>query len=91
MSDSDDNNEDYLYLNQRNLERKEKDEYLLETVKLLNEGCQNAKKYATKEERNKYGVRYYKWNIKYIDYEYTECRQYCLYTAGKKCIKCINA
>jgi len=78
MSDYDDDNKDYLY--QRNFERKEKDEYLLETVKLLNEGCQNAKKYATKEEQNKYGVRYYEWDITDIDYEYEECRRYCLYT-----------
>jgi hypothetical protein len=77
MSDSDDDNKDYLY--QRNFERKKKDEYLLETVKLLNEGCQNAVKYADPKKQSYDDVVLYKWNIDNIDYDFAECRKYCLF------------
>ncbi len=77
-SDSDsDSDKEHL---QKTRERKEKDEYLLETVKLLNEGCLNAKEYASiEEEQNIEGVICYKWKISNIDYDFEACRGYCMY------------
>lgn len=57
--------------------RKGKDMYLMETVKLLNEGCTNAKKYNSYTRR---GEQLYKWCIDDIDYDFDVCRAYCLYT-----------
>lgn len=58
--------------------RKEKDMYLLETVKLLNEGCINAVKYADFNKQRKYDVEVYTWDIDDIDYDIEECRTYCI-------------
>ena len=75
-SDSD-NQQDLDY--QKHRARKEKDLYLLETVKLLNDGCANAVKYADPKTRVSEEVKLYNWDIDDIDYDFEECRNYCLY------------
>ena len=78
MSDSDDEKKDPEYL--KNLARKEKDMYLLKTVKLLNEECTNAVKYADPKTLRQEGAELYRWDIDDIDYDFAECRRYCLFT-----------
>jgi len=78
MSYSDDEQKTPEYL--KNLARKEKDMYLLETVKLLNDGCANAVKYADPKKQSHDDVELYRWNIHDIDYDFAECRKYCLFT-----------
>ena len=78
MSDSDDEKKDL-----KNLARKKKDIYLLETVKLLNDGCTNAVKYADPKKFCTVGAELYRWDIDDIDdidYDLAECRKYCLCT-----------
>ena len=74
----DGNSGDYSdeYVKQR--ARKEKDMYLLETVKLLNEGCINALKYTDFNKQRKDNVELYTWDIDNIDYDVEECRTYCI-------------
>ena len=75
MSYSDEEtNSEYLKINLK----KEKDLYLLETVKLLNEGCINAVKFADPTKQEEYCTHFYSWNITDIDYDFQECRKYCL-------------
>ena len=77
MSDYDDEKQTPEYL--KNLARKEKDMYLLETVKLLNEGCTNAVKYADPKKLRQEDSELYRWYIDDIDYDFAECRKYCLF------------
>ena len=76
----DGNSGDYSdeYVKQR--ARKEKDRYLLETVKLLNDGCTNAVKYTDPEKLCNDDAELYRWDIDDIDYDFAECRKYCLFT-----------
>lgn len=59
--------------------RKEKDIYLLETVKLLNDGCTHAVKYEDPKKQKTDGAKVHRWDIDDIDYDFEECRKYCLY------------
>ena len=79
MSDSDDEKKDPTTTYLKNLARKEKDIYLLETVKLLNDGCTNAVKYADPKKLRQEGAELYRWDIDDIDYDFAECRKYCLF------------
>jgi len=78
MSYSSDEDIDLEYLKHHT--RKEKDIYLLETIKLLNDGCINAIKYVDPKKQHTDGAQVHKWNIDNIDYDFEECRKYCLYT-----------
>jgi len=66
---------------QANIEKKLADPYLLETVRLLNEGCENAKKWKKnkKKEDIPYGVHIRTWDITDVDYNYTACTNYCMH------------
>jgi hypothetical protein len=74
----DGNSGDYSDEYEKQRARKEKDRYLLETVKLLNEGCINALKYTDFNKQRKDDVEVHTWDIDDIDYDVDECRTYCI-------------
>ena len=54
--------------------------YLLDTVKLLNDKCTNALKYSDPKKQSEEGAELHTWDIDDIDYDFAECRKYCLFT-----------
>lgn len=65
---------------EKSIHAKEADPYLVETVRLLNEGCINANRWKnTKKEDRVYGVHIKEWNITHIDYDFKECTKYCMF------------